>query len=154
MKIDFKKRSVQLKYRQTLEQQKKRKKYTLEAAITVCLLILAVLLNIFYSDKTSPENNLGADLKFRVIPHIDQVLETTSPFYMGIAIDHNPQPVKIILKTFLQEANTEVEEMQLVVHQMVAESLPNKQSEDYEIIILGKDKTELKRELFNLTDEF
>ncbi|KMJ57124.1 hypothetical protein AB685_17055 [Bacillus sp. LL01] len=151
MKIHPKVRSVQQKYRKTIEHKKEKKKHTVEAVVVIFFfIILLVLLNEF---QTTTDKYIPIDASWmEVIPQIEETLKRTTVEYKGIAVDFNPKPTKYILKTSFEESTLNVEdsltELINITNELIRLSNIPK-DEPYVIIVEGDNKEELARKVFN-----
>lgn len=86
---------------------------------------------------------------------IDDALKKNTDEYTGIAIDFNPKPIKIVIKTSFENNNINDDENQkklinIANELVVSNNLPStlRANETYEIIILSKNKEEITRKEF------
>jgi|GEM_PF-5191232 len=157
MKIDSKMRKIQQKYRKEIRFKNKQGKHAFEAAGVIflffLLLFVGIKFNFFDSDSIQPIPDNDFENKWMyVIPQIDDSLKNSSSDYTGIAIDFNPQPIKIILKNSFQkpkinDENILNELINLANKNIKSNNLPAS-NETYEIIVIGRNKEEITREIF------
>jgi len=157
MKIDSKMRKIQQKYRKEIRFKNKQGKHAFEAAGVIflffLLLFVGIKFNFFDSDSIQPIPDNDFENKWMyVIPQIDDSLKNSSSDYTGIAIDFNPQPIKIILKNSFQkpkinDENILNELINLANKNIKSNNLPAS-NETYEIIVIGRNKEEIIRKIF------
>ncbi|WP_070119557.1 hypothetical protein [Bacillus marinisedimentorum] len=153
MKVDVvKKRKIQQKYREKMKMKKVGPKDLLEAVVVISCLFIVMTPIIFMEEDYV--NSSIEDKWMRVIPAIDNELISAS-YYTGVAIDFNPKPIKIIVRTNISDTGLNAEKTQgeliNVVNNIIKlNKLPTllEKDETYEIIIEGTKYKELKREVY------
>ncbi|HZH61602.1 MAG TPA: hypothetical protein VEY70_18930 [Metabacillus sp.] len=158
MKIDSKMRKIQQKYRDEIKFKNKQGKHAFEAAGVIflffLLLFVGIKFNFFDSDGIQPIPVDDFENRWMyVIPQIDDSLKNSSSVYTGIAIDFNPLPIKIILKTSFQKSKINDENIlneliNLANENIKSNNLPAS-NETYEIIVIGSNNEEITRKVFN-----
>lgn len=160
MNSDRKKRKIQQKYREKMEQKKFKKRHTIEASFMIFLVILLVLLGGFDGDQSNvpivekvDEFEKGWIL---LVPQMDDALKTASSQYKSMTIDFNPKSITYYLDTSIQKSESDHDQtaselINITNEIIVGNSLPIllKENETYEIVVRGEEREPLTREVFH-----
>ncbi|WP_026560593.1 hypothetical protein [Bacillus sp. J37] len=157
MKIDSKMRRIQQKYKTEIEARNKKGRDALVVASIILFLILLLFLGVpnFEKDANKPVATDDYQKKWMdVTQEIDNTLKDNNE-YTGIAIDFNPEPIKLILKTSLKKTNgmgdDHLNELMSIANESItSNNLPAllEENETYEIVIIGKNREEITRGTF------
>ncbi|MGX1193020.1 hypothetical protein [Metabacillus sp. SLBN-84] len=158
---DSKMRKIQQKYRNDIELKSSEQKSGVEAVLIIFsfifLLYLVTKFTVTEFEGIQPiqANDVEANW-MEVTVEIDDALKKNNDEYTGIAIDFNPEPLKIIIKTSLKKTNLQGDEnLNTVIsaanEYVVSNNLPAllQATDTYEIIVLSKNKEEIARKEFD-----
>lgn len=161
MKLDYKKAKIQEKYREKMKRKKIKPKQTLEVIVILFMLVIMVsLIPVVVKDLPYVEDHdirpvSATDEWLLSLPAIESELKS-NPFYKGISFDPNPKPMKIIVRTIINEDERDMESLKgeflndvnrIIRYQKLPDLL--EENETYEIIIVGKNNKELIRNVYH-----
>lgn len=153
-------RRIQQKYRDDKELKNNERKNAVEAAIIIFSFIFLFYLGTKFtfteSEGIQPLQANDVELGWiEVTKEIDDALKKNTDEYAGVAIDFNPKPIKIFIKTSFKKNNLNGDEnlnklINIANECVVANNLPStlRAIDTYEIIILSNNKEEITRKEF------
>ncbi|MEK3808071.1 hypothetical protein MHB63_16245 [Bacillus sp. FSL H8-0547] len=120
MNKDSKMRKIQQKYRNDIEFKSSKRKNGAEAVIIVFLFIFLLYFGTQFSvsEPGGIQPLQASDVEgnwMEVTIVIDDALKTSNKEYTGIAIDFNPKPIRIILKTSLKNTNLQGDDLNKLI---------------------------------------
>ncbi|TXC92971.1 hypothetical protein FS935_01900 [Metabacillus litoralis] len=160
MNTNSKRRVLQEKYKEKIAMKKYKTKYTLEV---LCVIIVFVMF-VYYDEKYRVTGNVGEPIIFTVEDQlmnitfeIDEKLKANYPSYKSISIDYEDQTIIYYLNTSLSKI-AKVNDQDIILGELIddansvitSKNLPHllTEKETYEIIVRGRGKVVLKREVF------
>ncbi|MGP1910672.1 hypothetical protein ACTSEZ_21285 [Metabacillus sp. JX24] len=153
-------RRVQQKYRDEKHFKKNKTRNTVEAVIIIFSFIFLLYLGtkLTFTESEGIQQLQANDVEgiwMGVTIEIDDALKKNTDEYTGIAIDFNPKPIKILIKTSNENNNLNEDEnlkklINIANEFVVVNNLPStlQANETYDIIILSKNKEEIMRKEF------